>query len=59
MKTFLVILGGLLGIIVGAIMLSIGDEYTTFQTRFLLKLVGLLFFIGAVFFVQRYWSSLK
>lgn len=59
MKTFLVILVGLIGIIVGAILLSIGDENTTFQTRFILKLVGLLFFIGAVVFVQRYWSSFK
>ncbi|QVY63988.1 hypothetical protein [Cytobacillus gottheilii] len=59
MKTFLVILVGLIGIIAGAILLSIGDENTTFQTRFILKLVGLLLFIGAVFFVQRYWSSLK
>ncbi|KAB2329466.1 hypothetical protein [Bacillus mesophilum] len=59
MKTILVILVGLLGVIIGAFVLSIGNEDATFQARFITKLIGLLFLIGAVVFVQWYWSSLK
>lgn len=48
---------GIIGITVGAIILSIGNDDATFQTKFLFKLCGLLIFIGAIFFVQKRWKS--
>lgn len=59
MKTFLILLLGLIGIIIGAALLAIENDGATFQTRFIFKLSGLLIFIGTIFFVQRYWKSIK
>ncbi|WP_433957859.1 hypothetical protein [Cytobacillus horneckiae] len=59
MKTFLILLLGLIGIIIGAALLATGNEGAAFQTKFIFKLCGLLIFAGTIFFVQRYWKSIK
>ncbi len=59
MKTFIVLFLGVIGIVIGAILFSIGDENTSFQTKFILRLCGLLAFIGSIVFVQRYWRLNK
>lgn len=59
MKTFLILLLGLVGIIIGAVLLAIGNDSAAFQTKFIFKLCGLLIFVGTIFFVQWYWKSIK
>ena len=59
MKFIIYFLIGIIGISVGAILLSIGIDETSFQTRFLIKLSGILFFVGSIFFVQRRWKIIN
>ena len=59
MKFIIYFLIGIVGISIGAILLSIGNEETSFQTRFLIKLIGILFFVGSIFFVQRRWKFMN
>ncbi|XKH49892.1 hypothetical protein LG275_09660 [Chryseomicrobium palamuruense] len=59
MKTFLIVVVGLIGVSIGAALFAIENDGATFLTKFLFKLSGLLLFIGAIYFVQRYWKSLK
>lgn len=52
----LYLLIGIVGITIGAILLSIGNENATSQTKFLYNLCGVLIFVGTIFFVQRRWK---
>jgi uncharacterized membrane protein YwaF len=53
---FINLLIGIIGIIIGAILLAIGNDNATFQTNFIFKLCGILIFIGAIFFVRKRWK---
>ncbi|KKE79460.1 hypothetical protein NSA56_18040 [Oceanobacillus caeni] len=59
MKTFLVLLLGLVGIIIGATLYAIENDGAAFITKFIFKLCGLLIFVGTTFFVQKYWKSIE
>ena len=59
MKFIINFLIGIVGISIGAILFSIGNEEASFQTRFLIKLSGILFFMGSIFFVQRRWKIIN
>lgn len=45
-------LAGFIGIIIGAIMLGIEIEGSTFLTRFILKLIGMSFFVGSIWLIR-------
>ena len=59
MKFNIYFLIGIVGISIGAILLSNGNEEASFQTRFIIKLIGILFFVGSIFFVQRRWKFMN
>lgn len=48
------LLMGIIGIFIGAILLANGNEGADFLTKFTIKLIGILFFVGAIFFVLRF-----
>ena len=58
-KTFLILLLGFIGVVIGAGLLAIGNDNATFQTKFIFKLCGLVIFVGTIFLVQRYWKQLN
>lgn len=53
---FLYLLIGIVGVTIGAFLLAIGDENTTFQAKFLYKLCGALIFVGTIYLVQKRWK---
>ncbi|MFP3417997.1 hypothetical protein R0K30_02500 [Bacillus sp. SIMBA_154] len=45
-------LTGFIGIIIAAIMLGIEIDGSTFLTRFILKLIGMSFFVGSIWLIR-------
>ncbi|MFJ7936222.1 hypothetical protein [Sporosarcina sp. NPDC096371] len=53
------LLVGIIGIMIGAILLAIGNDYATFQTKFMFKLCGILIFVGSIYLIKRRRNSNK
>lgn len=47
---FINLLISIIGIIIGATLLAIGNDNATFQTKFIFKFCGILILVGSIFF---------